>query len=60
MAEQSIYGEHLPKMEALRERLIGEINELRKRERKLRGEDPVEHCLSRIKGEESMREKCRR
>ena len=24
------------------------------------GEDPVEHCLARIKSEESMRDKCRR
>ena len=60
MSEQSIYGDHLPEMEALKDRLIEGINELRKKERKLRGEDPVEHCLSRIKGEESMREKCRR
>ncbi len=60
MAEQSIYGDHLPKMEALRDRLIESINEIRKHEKQIRGEDPVEHCLSRIKSEESMREKCRR
>ncbi len=60
MAQESIYGEHLPRMEALRDRLIEGINEIRKREKAVRGEDPVEHCLSRIKGEESMREKCRR
>ena len=60
MMSESIYGEHLPKMEALKDWLIEKITEMRRRERQLRGEDPVEHCLSRIKGEESMREKCRR
>lgn len=60
MPQDSIYGEHLPRLEAVRDRLIEGVNEIRKRERLLRGEDPVEHCLSRIKGEESMREKCRR
>ncbi len=36
------------------------IDDLRQRITKETGFDPVEHCLCRIKSEESMREKCRR
>jgi len=57
---ESIYGDSLSELEELRARLMGRIEEVRKSYRDATGEDPVEHCLSRIKSEESMREKCRR
>ncbi len=56
----SIYGDQLPKLEEVREHLTGEIQRVREKMRSDLGMDPVEHCLSRIKSEESMREKCRR
>ena len=56
----SIYGDQRPALEALMERLTGEIVTLRERLTAQYGSDPVEHCLARIKDEESMREKCRR
>ncbi len=56
----SIYGENLREMEALRSEVEASIGELRARITESAGLDPVEHCLSRIKSEESMREKCRR
>lgn len=61
-AEQSsIYGDHRPEMEAVMQSLMDRIEALRE---KMKAEeddaDPVEHCLARIKSEESMREKCRR
>ncbi len=41
--------------------LLEEIQKIRGRmAEETGGEDPVEHCLARIKSEESMREKCRR
>ena len=57
---ESIYGEHLPKLEALRAEMTGRIGQIRAELQSEIGMDPVEHCLSRIKSEESMREKCRR
>ena len=56
----SIYGDQLSKLEEVRERLTGEIQLVREKMCNELGMDPVEHCLSRIKSEESMREKCRR
>ncbi len=56
----SIYGDQLPKLEEIRERLVSEVQLVREKMRSELGMDPVEHCLSRIKSEESMREKCRR
>jgi len=56
----SIYGDHLPKMNAVMTEIIGRIDSVRKKMEKENGMDPVEHCLSRIKSDESMREKCRR
>lgn len=58
--QESIYGSHLPEMEALMEEMMEEIRRFREAERAKTGIDPVEHCLCRIKDEESMREKCRR
>lgn len=63
MAEQdndSIYGRNLDALEALCEEVVASIDDLRRRIADEVGLDPVEHCLSRVKDEESMREKCRR
>lgn len=59
MAE-SIYGNHRSEMENVMNIILGSIDELREDMIREFGSDPVEHCLSRIKDEESMREKCRR
>lgn len=56
----SIYGDNLEQLEMLRQEVTGSIDQLRSRICEDSAFDPVEHCLSRIKGEESMREKCRR
>ena len=58
--EESIYGNHRSEMEKVMNIILGSIDELREDIIKEFGSDPVEHCLSRIKDEESMREKCRR
>ncbi len=57
---ESIYGDNLPRMEAVRDELLEEIQQVRQQLTEKYGMDPVEHCSSRIKSEESMREKCRR
>ena len=57
---ESIYGEHLPAMLETMNGLMAEIDIIRKEMTRSMDMDPVEHCLSRIKSEESMREKCRR
>ncbi|MBR4515580.1 MAG: GTP pyrophosphokinase family protein [Lachnospiraceae bacterium] len=56
----SIYGDHVPAMEQIKDELLKRINELRVRLTQKYGSDPVDHCLARIKSDESMREKCRR
>ncbi len=56
----SIYGIHLPEMQQVMEMMKQQIEDLRMAILKQTGTDPVEHCLCRIKSEESMREKCRR
>lgn len=58
--EESIYGDHLPELEEVRQQLVREVQAIRDEMIREKGFDPVEHCLSRIKSEESMREKCRR
>lgn len=58
--ENSIYGSHRPEMEQVMNNLLAEIGSLRARMKEKYGNDPIEHCLGRIKSEESMREKCRR
>jgi putative GTP pyrophosphokinase len=58
---ESIYGAHRQELEETRDYLLEEIQKIREdMAKKTGGEDPVEHCLARIKSEESMREKCRR
>lgn len=57
---ESIYGSYLPELERVMRELQESIDKLREEIREETGMDPVEHCLARIKSEESMREKCRR
>lgn len=59
MAE-SIYGEYLPILQETMDFLVSSINQVRKNIEEIHGMDPIEHCLARIKSENSMREKCRR
>ena len=56
----TIYGDHCPALEKTMSRLLAGIDAIRKEMTAELGMDPVEHCLARIKSEESMREKCRR
>ena len=56
----SIYGSHLPEMERIQQEIQTCIDTLRQKMKEESGLEPVEHCLSRIKSEDSMREKCRR
>ncbi len=56
---ETIYGTSLPEMEAVMNSILDNIDYLRDRMTKQYGSDPVDHCLSRIKSDESMREKCR-
>ncbi len=58
--EHSIYGTHRPELERDMAYLEQEIDKIRTDLKASLGMDPVEHCLARIKTEESMREKCRR
>lgn len=58
--KESIYGTNLPEMEQIRAEMSDRLAGIREELREELGMDPVEHCLSRIKDEESMREKCRR
>ncbi len=60
MSETSIYGSHLPELEQVMTLILKEIADVRADLTVKYGSDPVEHLLSRIKAEESMREKCRR
>lgn len=55
-----IYGDHLPEMQALMDRIMKSLDQLRADMKEKYGSDPVEHCLGRIKSEDSMREKCHR
>lgn len=56
----SIYGNHYNELEEVMNCLLKSIDEIRERLYKKNGIDPIEHCLARIKSEESMREKCNR
>jgi putative GTP pyrophosphokinase len=57
---ESIYGDKKEDLLAVRDKLMNAIQKLREQITEQTGSDPVEHCLARIKSEESMREKCRR
>ena len=60
MTDTGIYGSHLPRMEAVKDKLLAVIETTRRELTEKNGMDPAEHVLARIKSEESMREKCRR
>ena len=60
MSDETIYGENLALMEQLRSDVAASLDELRCTMSAGTELDPIEHCLSRIKAEDSMREKCRR
>ena len=60
MTETSIYGTHTDEMTDALDDILHRIDDLRLRIMRDKGTDPIEHCRSRIKSEESMREKCRR
>ncbi len=57
--DKSIYGDNLPKMEKVLADVERRISEIRERITAECGMDPIEHFLTRIKSDESMREKCR-
>lgn len=59
-ASNSIYGEHLEELKKISQRLMTRIDEIREEIKGKRGSDPVDHCLTRIKSEKSMREKCQK
>lgn len=59
-ANNSIYGNHLADMELARDEMLRRIYTIRQKIKTQKKTDPIEHCLSRIKSEESIREKCRR
>ncbi len=56
----SIYGGHRPLMEAAMHTVLGRIEMISAQIQKDAHIKPIDHVLSRIKSEESMREKCRR
>jgi len=56
----SIYGAHLPRMQQTLQDILDRVEALRASLASEYGFDPIEHCLARIKTEDSMREKCRR
>lgn len=56
----SIYGNHRPEMEAVLNKVEAAVEQVRDDLKEEYGTDPVEHVRTRIKGEDSMREKCRR
>ena len=58
--QESIYGTHRPALEKVMDGIMKHIGEIRAEMEQKLSMDPVEHCLCRIKSEESMREKCRR
>lgn len=58
--QESIYGEYLPQLKAALDYILDGINDIRKKIKEEKTTDPIEHCLARIKSEDSMREKCRR
>ena len=60
MTDTGIYGSHLPRMEAVKDKLFAVIENTRRELTEKNGMDPAEHVLARIKSKESMREKCRR
>lgn len=60
LREDTIYGDHLEKMKQVMQGVLDRIDALREDMRSRLGTDVVDHCLARLKSDESMREKCRR
>lgn len=60
MGTESIYGSYTDTLEAIRDEIDRRIRLYNKEEKEQQGYDIYEHLLSRIKTEESMREKCLR
>lgn len=60
VCEDPIYGGRLADLRALSDRLLADIEGLRADLRQEQGEDPIEHCLGRVKDAQSLREKCAR
>ena len=58
--EGSIYGPYRPELQATMQELADRITRIGTELQQEIGMDPIEHCVMRIKSEESMREKCRR
>lgn len=58
VSEDPIYGGRLADIVALRDHLLAAIEGLRADLKEEQGEDPVEHCLGRVKDVQSLREKC--
>ena len=56
---ESIYGNHLPAMEETRDFILSKLHDYRQEILDKTGIDPVDHMLTRIKTDESMRDKCR-
>ncbi|WP_200799711.1 GTP pyrophosphokinase [Olsenella urininfantis] len=59
-ADDAIFGGRLPALRDALAQLLASIESIRHELRETRGEDPVEHCLGRIKTAGSLREKCLR
>ena len=60
MQQESIYGACAPVLEQVRSRFCDELEQLNRRVKEETGEGIYEHLISRVKSEESMREKCAR
>lgn len=60
MEDNNIYGDHLEDMISEMNDILDRIASIRMEMKNNIGMDPVEHCLSRIKTDDSMREKCLR
>ena len=58
-SQETIYGANLAEMERLREEVTASLEVLRRQICEKTAFDPIEHILSRVKSEESMRDKCR-
>ena len=58
--QESIYGEYGQYLEAVLERVKTRFEDIDRKYFEKKGEHRIEHISSRIKSEESMREKCKR
>lgn len=55
--ELSVYGDHLTSMYEVMDEIMQQISDVREEMKRKRGEDPIDHCLARIKSDASMRAK---